>query len=266
MKFTKGELMRQIGISDERVKLLAKGKYDPGCVAVDDLFVLGLEKCKKSGLRFCLVCPDMVKSAQAKAVVAYYEQHTECFEISQKVYERIAEKGNTCGIVLYTELAQMSMRALETAKLVLVCDGIEISGNIGTIFRTAEAVNTDAIVFTNLRAKVFDNKVLHASRGMMFNVPFCILDFDECVKVFEKNKIVPVLCEPEQGVDFKKFNYNRKVALVVGSERFGADKRWFDVENCEFLKIPMFGEMDSLNVGVAASLVLYEAKYGQKNN
>ena len=255
--------MKQIGIGDERIKMLAKGKYEPGCVAVDDLFVLGLEKCKKSGLRFCLVCPEMVVSKQARAIATYYEEHTECFEVSKKVYEHVAEKGNTCGIVLYTKIEQMSMRALESAKLVLVCDGIEISGNIGTMFRTAEAVQADAIIFTNLRAKVFDDKVLHSSRGMMFNVPFAEMSFDECTKALEQYEIIPVLCEPEQGEDFKKFDYNRPVALVVGSERFGADKRWFDVKSCEFLRIPMFGEMDSLNVGVAASLILYEAKYGR---
>ena len=254
--------MRQIGIGDEKVKMLAKRKYDNGCIAVDDLFALGLEKCKNSGLRFCLICPEMVTSDQAKEIAAYYEKHTECFEVSKKVYERIAEKGNTCGIILYTEIKQMDKSKLKNAKLVLVCDGIEISGNIGTIFRTAEAVQADAIIFTNLRAKVFDDKILHSSRGMMFNVPFCIMDFDECKNALKENKILPVLCEPEQGKDFKEFDYNRKVALVVGSERFGADKRWFDVENCEYLRIPMFGEMDSLNVGVAASILLYEAKCG----
>ena len=255
--------MKQIGIGDEKVKMLAKRKYDPGCIAVDDLFALGLEKCKKSGLRFCMICPELVTSEQAKEIAAFYEKHTECFEISKKVYDHVAEKGNTCGIVLYTQIEQMNICALETAKLVLVCDGIEISGNIGTIFRTAEAVQADAIIFTNLRAKVFDDKVLHSSRGMMFNVPFLVMDFEECTKALQENKIIPVLCEPEQGVDFKKFNYNKPVALVVGSERFGADKRWFEVNNVEFLKISMFGEMDSLNVGVAASILLYEAKYGQ---
>ena len=257
--------MKQIGIGDEKVKMLAKRKYDPGCIAVDDLFALGLEKCKKSGLRFCLICPEMVTSEQVKGIANYYKEHTECFEVSRKVYEHVAEKGNTCGILLYTKIEQMNMCALEKAKLVLVCDGIEISGNIGTMFRTAEAVGADAIIFINLRSKVFDSKVLHSSRGMMFNVPFCEMSFEDCTKALGEHDIVPVLCEPEQGTDFKEFDYKRKVALVVGSERFGADKRWFNVKDCEFLKIPMFGEMDSLNVATAASLILYEAKYGQKN-
>lgn len=147
-------------------------------------------------------------------------------------------------------------------KFILVCDGLEISGNIGTIFRTCEAINIDLIIFTNVKAKIIENKILHASRGMIFNVPFMIENEIEKVNKFlDDFEFRKIICEPEQGIDYKEYNYNGKVAFIVGSERYGVQDIWFHSKNIEFLKIKMFGKMDSLNVAVATSLILYEAKY-----
>lgn len=256
--------MINLGTSDERIKNLIKKKYEKNCIVVDDLWTLSLEKCKNSNLQFCLICEELIFSKEAKDLVEFYSKKTECFAVSKKVFERIASKDNLAGIVLYTKIDELNLSDFANFDRVLVCDGIEISGNIGTIFRTADATKIDAIIFTNLKAKVFDEKVVHSSRGMIFQVPFVILDFDDTVELLKQNNITPVVCEPEQGIDYKSFDYNKKLAFVFGSERFGSDKRWFDQKETAFLKIEMGGVMTSLNVSVAASLVMYESFYSLK--
>lgn len=256
--------MINLSASDERIKKLIKKDYDKCCIAVDDLFTLSLNSCKNSDVQYSIICEELVFSNQAKELVLHYSKRAPCFYVSKKVYERVSEKGNTSGIIVYTRLEQISQTQLAKCQKVLVCDGIEISGNIGTIFRTAEATKTDAIIFTNQKAKVYDDKVVHSSRGMMFEVPFVIMDINQVQSFLTDNGFICVLCEPEQGVDYKAFNYDGKKAFVIGSERFGCDKTWFKLKNIEFLKIPMDGVMDSLNVGVAGSLIMYEVRYGRK--
>jgi len=252
--------MINIGINDEKIKKLIKKNYDNNCVMIDDLFTLSLEKCKNSKIKFSLVCEELINNENTKKLAKFYMDTTDCYLISKKVFERIATKDNLAGIIVYTEIEQAKLKDFKNFNNILICDGIELSGNIGTIFRTAEATQLDAIIFTNLKAKVYDDKIIHSSRGMIFQVPFVILSLEETIKLLQNYNFIPVVCEPEQGVDFKKFEYKGKLAFVVGSERFGCDKKWFNQKPIKFLKIPMFGIMDSLNVGVAASLIMYEAK------
>ena len=255
--------MINLSSSDERIKKLIKKDYDECHIAVDDLFTLSLKKCKQSKVMYTVICEELVFSKQAKELADFYGKVAPIYAVSKKVYDRLCEKGNTSGIVVYTQIEQLDKKDLSKLQNILVCDGIEISGNIGTIFRTADATKIDAIIFTNLRAKVYDDKVLHASRGMIFEVPFAIMDLKDVQQFLKQNGFTSVLCEPEQGVDYKQFEYKGKKAYIVGSERYGADKSWFKQENVEFLKIPMDGVMDSLNVGVAASLIMYEVRYGK---
>ena len=256
--------MINLGASSEIIKNLIKKHYEPNYIVVDDLFVLSLDKCKQAQAKFCIICEELIYSDEAKKLAEFYVSKVQAYKVSEKVFERISSKENSAGILLYVQLEQIQQKCFSNFNKVLVCDGIEISGNIGTIVRTAEACNFDAIIFTNLKAKVYDEKIVHSSRGMIFVVPFIILPWEQTVTLLEQNNITPVVCEPEQGEDYKAFDYKGKYAYVVGSERFGCDNRWFNLNKVKYIKIPMLGQMHSLNVGVAASLIMYEATFGVK--
>lgn len=261
--------MVAIGSNDDKVKNIIKGKFnDPNIIVVDDLFTLSLKQCKTSALQYMLICEDLVTSEEAKEIANYYKSKTECYSISQKTFQKISAKQTCAGMVLVTKIKQATLPNKPTSNLIiLVCDALEISGNIGTIFRTAEATKVDIIIFCNQKAKIIDNKVLHASRGMIFCVPFIIVETTQnAINLLNTLDARPIICEPEQGTDFKAFEYCGNTALIVGSERYGVDKKWFELPNAKHLKIPMFGKMDSLNVAVATSLILYEAKYFKLNN
>lgn len=261
--------MIAISASDEKVKNIIKGKFeDSSILVVDDLFSLSLDKCKHSNLQYMLICEEMITSEEAKEIATYYKTATDCYAISKKTFDKISAKQTCAGLVLVTKIEQEKVQKYKGKNnlTILVCDGIEISGNIGTIFRTAEATKVDFIIFCNQKAKVIDNKVLHASRGMIFCVPFIIVDSTpQAIELLTELNARPTICEPEQGIDFKAFDYSGNIALIVGSERYGVDKMWFNLSTAQFLKIPMFGKMDSLNVAVATSLILYEAKYFKLN-
>ena len=252
--------MLKVGADNEKIKYILNGKYEKdGYILIDDLSILEYENCKKSDIQFVVVCEELIESNEAKELVKFYSRFN-TLSVSEKVFNRLASKENCAGILIVTKLKEDKSFLDKKNAFILVCDGLEISGNMGTIIRTSEAVLVDGIIFTNLKAKVGD-KVVRSSRGTIFNVPFCIIDdLEELKKILRDKNYRTVVCEPEQGVDFKDFNYNGNVAFIVGSERYGVSKLWFD-DISEYLKIKMFGKMDSLNVGVATSIILYEAKY-----
>lgn len=252
--------MLKVGADNEKIKYILNGKYEKdGYVLIDDLSILEYDNCKNSDIQFAVVCEELIESDEAKNLVKYYSQFN-TLSVSEKVFNRLVSKENCAGILIVTKLKEDKSFLDRENAFILVCDGLEISGNIGTIIRTSEATQIDGIVFTNLKAKVGD-KVVRSSRGTIFNVPFCIIDdVEELKKTLRDKNYRTIVCEPEQGIDFKDFNYNGKVAFIVGSERYGVSKLWFD-DKSEYLKIKMFGKMDSLNVGVATSIILYEAKY-----
>ena len=251
--------------TNELIKYLTRREYSKdNYVLIDDLFIMTLDKVKESDVKVFLYCPSIATSDEAKEVIEYYSKRFLTYEINNKLFNRLANKDNCAGLLLLTKNKEYNLQNLCKSPLILVCDGLEQQGNIGTIFRSAEASGTDLIVFTNVKAKVPSDQLVKASRGMMFYVPYVIHEnIEETQGFLKKLGARTIICEPEQGIDFKEFDYSGTLALIVGNERFGVDKKWFKYKN-EYLKIPMFGTMDSLNVAVAASLIIYEAKYKRK--
>ena len=179
--------MINLGTSDERIKNLIKRKYEKNCIVVDDLWTLSLEKCKNSNLQFCLICEELIFSKEAKDLVEFYSKKTECFAVSKKVFERIASKDNLAGIVLYTKIDELNLGDFANFDRVLVCDGIEISGNIGTIFRTADATKIDAITFAKfIKAKYIPDKDKYPSIWSWYSL--MVLFDDKAMDSFPEEK------------------------------------------------------------------------------
>jgi len=253
--------MQNIGISHPIIKDLKHNTYTKqGYFIVDDLFILSLEKCKKSNVQLCIICPDELVSEQALQIAEFYQTHYPTYSVSKKTYEAIASKQNCAGILIVTSLTNTAP-TLHNHHTIIVCDGIENSGNIGTILRTADASNIDLVIFTNIKAKVNDIKSIRASRGTIFTTPFIILDnLQDTIQYLNKQNSQIIICEPEQGINYNEFDYSGNIALVVGSERYGVSPEWFDLPNNKFIKIPMKSNVGSLNVGVATSIIAYQAQ------
>lgn len=232
---------------------------------VDDLFALSLAETKSSDILAVVFCDTLLFSDEAKELKAYYvAKAKDAYSVSEKVYLSISEKENCAGLTVILKKQPLDLKtALAKSSFVLVNDGIEQSGNLGTIFRTADAVGVDLVINTNVKASVYQPKVLHASRGMVLKVPFINAASREVMTELVAQGYTIYLCEPEDGVSFDQVDYQGKIAIVIGCERFGIAKEWFEGQHKNIF-IPMFGTMTSLNVGVAGSIILYQAKLKRK--
>ena len=117
----------------------------------------------------------------------------------------------------------------------------------------------DAVLAVDVKTHIYGTKCISASRGTIFHVPIISLSQAEAQAALIQHGFTVYLSEPEDGVAYDQISYAEKCAVVVGSERFGINKSWFSCPH-QNIYIPMSGRMSSLNVGVAASLVMYELR------
>lgn len=139
---------------------------------------------------------------------------------------------------------------------VILLDGVQDPGNVGTIIRSAVAFNIDTIVFGNGTVDVYNEKVLRASEGMINNINIIKKDLVDVIMELKVNEYEIIGTKVDGGTDIKNIK-SKKFALLVGNEGNGVSKELLDL--CDvFAYIKMNDSCESLNVGVATSIIIHE--------
>ncbi len=193
--------------------------------------------------------------------------HQDCntlyIEVSQTVYAKIAYRQKAEGLIA---IARTPKRNINTFKLpekpfILVAQGIEKPGNLGALLRSADGAGVDAIILIeNGGVDIFNPNVVRASLGSVFTVPTFNMDMSEARKWLTKNDIATILTTPSATIDYTQVDYNRPVAVVLGSESEGLPNKWLSDPNATKVIIPLLGHMDYLIVSCSAAIVLYQAR------
>ena len=185
------------------------------------------------------------------------------YQISAKTLERISERDRPDGLLSIAQLQEWRPEDIEfgPSALVMVADGMEIPGNLGTLIRTADACRVDCIVLTNRQTRLTHPKVFRASQGMMLTVP--IIEFgqpEEAADWLQENEFDVYLADTDDARNYRSLRYRgRRTAFVLGAERYGIPKAWYRPD-FQRVFVPMLGTADSLNVSISAAVLLYEAR------
>lgn len=140
---------------------------------------------------------------------------------------------------------------------VLVLDAIQNPGNMGTILRSALAFNIDTVIVGDGSVSIYNSKVIRATEGMMFNLNIVEAPIEEAIKVLHQKGYKIFATDVNSGVDIREVILPEEYAIVIGNEGVGISdivKKNAD----EFIHIKMNELCESLNVGVATSIILYE--------
>lgn len=139
---------------------------------------------------------------------------------------------------------------------VILLDGLQDPGNVGTIIRSAVAFNIDTIVVGDNTVDIYNEKVLRASEGMLYNVNIVKQNLVDAIKYLKENNYTIIGTKVDEGKNIKDIN-TKKYAFVVGNEGNGINKEILDLCD-EYVYIRMNENAESLNVGVASSIIMYE--------
>lgn len=140
----------------------------------------------------------------------------------------------------------------------IILDGLEDPHNLGAILRTADATGMDGIIIPKNRSVGLNATVAKVSTGAIEHVPVVqTTNLVQTIEILKKNGFWIIGLDMDGSIDYKKQDYNGKVAIVIGSEGKGISR--LVKEHCDFfVHIPMFGHVTSLNASVSASIIFYE--------
>ena len=142
--------------------------------------------------------------------------------------------------------------------LYLVAETIEKPGNLGSMLRSADASGTDALIVCERMTDLYNPNVIRASTGALFSVPTAVCDNESALKYLRERNVKILAATPHTDFKYTDVDLTQPVAVVVGAEQTGLTDFWMDQADLK-VNIPMLGEIDSLNVASAATILLYEA-------
>lgn len=185
----------------------------------------------------------------------------ECIEINKEVYQKLAYRDSTEGILAVAKTKSHELKDLKLPKnpLILVAESIEKPGNLGAILRTADAAHIDAVIIASPKSDLYNPNMVRSSVGCLFTNQIAIGSTEEVIAYLKTKQIAIFAATLQNSNAYHLENYASPTALVVGTEATGLTAAWRD-ERIQNINIPMQGEIDSMNVSVAAAILLFEAK------
>lgn len=176
--------------------------------------------------------------------------------VADNVFQHITDTRTPQGIVAVVKLKDQTWPSTNS---VLLIDSVQDPGNVGTMIRTADAVGFDAVVVGNDSVDLYNEKVIRSTQGSLFHIPIFQADLTSKIPSLQEADFTIWATTLEQAQSYKDVPIDNKVALLVGNEGKGVDKTLIDLADCK-VKIPILGKAESLNVSVAAGILMYHMK------
>ncbi len=242
----------------------AKTRQETGLFFVEGIWHVGeaAEAVKGGDFSFHSVyfAPDLLKSEFASDLVEKLAQTSvPCFPVSPQVFTSIAEKENPQGI-----LAVLSARSQELAELTpgnfprgVALVSPQDPGNVGAILRTIDAVGASGLLLLDSSVDLYHPGVVRASMGALFWHPVVSVPFEAFAGWAQASGYHVYGTSAHGDEDYRQIDYQEPHILLLGSERAGLTPHQAAV--CQhMLRMPMLGRVTSLNLAVAAGILLYE--------
>ncbi len=192
---------------------------------------------------------EALKKTQAVEIFSLDDKHT---QVSEAVMRKLSNLNTPPRILAVCK----KLKEEEIKGNILILDGIQDPGNLGTIIRSAVAFGIDTIVTSLDTVDYYNVKTLRASEGMVFNINIVEKDLNELLPEL-KNTHRIYTTNVVNGTDVSKIDVNKPYAIVMGNEGNGVKREIADMCD-EAIYIPMNNNCESLNVAIATSIILYE--------
>jgi TrmH family RNA methyltransferase len=211
-----------------------------------------------------LFCPKIISE---KEIIQLFNQNINRIEISIEVYQKLAYRDSTEGIIAVTKTKDLSLNKIQLNNkkpLILVAEGIEKPGNIGALLRTADAANVDAVFIATPKSDLYNTNIIRSSVGCVFTNQIAQGTSEEIIAFLQKNNIDIYAATLQNSNEYHQQDYTNSAAIIVGTEATGLSNIWRTVAT-KHINIPMQGKIDSMNVSVSAAIIIFEAVRQRKS-
>ncbi|MDO5147112.1 MAG: RNA methyltransferase [Eubacteriales bacterium] len=181
--------------------------------------------------------------------------------ISDSVCRHLSDTKTPQGVVALVEKRESTLEELlerEQEPCLFLLENLQDPGNMGTILRTAEGAGVTGVIMNRGCVDPYNPKVIRATMGAMFRMPFVVVDYLPAVFPALKEKGIVTYAAHLDGTEFFRQNYRRGTAFLIGNEGKGLTEETADGADVK-IRIPMKGQVESLNASIAATVLMYEA-------
>lgn len=205
-------------------------------------------------------CPEIIGAHSYNDAIGSFPENARCFEVTHDVYEKIAYRGSTEGIVAEIRTKRLSLNdlKLKSNPLIVVLESVEKPGNLGAILRSADAAGVDAVIVCDPLTDLYNPNLIRSSIGAIFTVPCIACSTDECIAFLKQHGITILTAQLQDSHLYYDTDMRRGTAIIMGTEATGLTPAWRKAADAH-IRIPMLGKLDSLNVSVSAAILMYEA-------
>ena len=205
-----------------------------------------------------LFLPQIISENEVQLLVI---NTVEIIEISTEVYSKLAYRDSTEGIIAVAKTKDTSLSQIQLPKnpLILVVEAIEKPGNLGAMLRTADAANVDLVLIVNAKTDLYNPNTVRSSVGCLFTNKIAVATTEQAIAFLQERQIQIFAATLQNATAYYTQNFAAPTALVVGCEASGLTQAWRDNATQNII-IPMEGQIDSMNVSVAAAILIFEAK------
>ena len=229
-----------------------------GYCAIEGLRIV--EEAIRSGLRFRAVFFSEAAIVKAERLLPQIGAHVETLVLPQKLFTEVVPSETPQGVAALVQWRESPLKILlEKAQAgpLLALAGVQDPGNLGTILRSAEAFGAAGVLLGDGTVSTFNSKVVRASAGSIFRLPVVQVKLAEVIPQLREHGFRLVATSSHKGLPLDRADFPRAIAVFVGSEGTGVPRE-FMAQMDEVVAIPHAPQVESLNVGVAASILLYE--------
>ncbi len=207
------------------------------------------------------VCPPLLGQTYDPAAIDDFQSAgIEVFEVSPELLSKITYRQNPQGAVAVAIQKHFKLDDLPINELplLLIAEGIEKPGNLGSLLRIADGAGADGVILCNGVTDIYNPNTVRASTGVLFTMPLVEASTSETIDWLQKREIQLIAAAPAAGTDYTQVDMRGPTAMAVGSEDKGLSNECLRAAE-KTARIPMLGSADSLNVAVSAALLLFEA-------
>ncbi len=251
--------------SNPRVKQVVQWQTKAKERKKDDIFlaegVKMYEEAPEESVREVYVIEETLKKIQQDIFLWKKLQRTGYETVSAEVFQKMSDTQTPQGILTVLKRPEYQLMELLKVKnpLFVLLEDLQDPGNLGTIVRTGEGAGVTAVIMSRNTVDIFNPKTIRATMGSVYRVPFLYVDsLEDTMKSLHNANIKTYAAHLKGETYYDSFSFKEGTAFLIGNEGNGLKKETADMAS-SYLKIPMEGQVESLNAAVATALLMYEA-------
>ncbi len=253
-------------IHNPKIKLLTALQQKSSERKEQGLFVVEGKRevlhCLEAGLTIDSVfwCPAILGIGENADIISKLPPSVKKFEVAPEVYNKIAYRESTEGIIAEVVTPRLTLEGLHLKEnpLIIVLESVEKPGNLGAVLRSADAAGADALIVCDPLTDLYNPNLIRSSIGAIFTVPCVACTSEQCIDFLKSRGIQILTAQLQDSHLYYKYDMTRGTAIIMGTESTGLSNVWREAADAH-IRIPMLGQMDSLNVSISAAILLFEA-------